>query len=411
MARIVMKFGGTSMADHAKLQICAGIIAEQAKKGHQVAVVVSAPAGMTNDLTARIAQITGKDHRSDEADVILSSGEQINAGLLALTLRELGFKARSWTGWQAGFITDDNHGHARLSDARSHDLCKSLDDGAIAVLTGFQGVTENGRITTLGRGGSDLSAVALATAIAADRCDIYTDVEGVFTTDPRIEDKAQRIAHLSAESALEMASNGAKVLHSRSVELALSEKMPLRVLSTFVPGPGTHIDAQTELGGLETHLASGVTYSRDEARIALIGLDRKPEVTASIFKKLAQNRINVDMIVQSPARQGGKTNLVFATNRIDHGLAVQLLRKPEFAELYQSIEPVHAMAKVSVIGLGMRSQVGMAQIFFEALLDAKIIMDAMSTSELRISALIDEADIERAVRALHFAYGLDQRHS
>jgi aspartate kinase len=259
MTRIVMKFGATSMADTANLQICATRIAEAAAKGHEIAVVVSAPAGMTNALQERIADITPKGTQSEEADLVLSSGEQINAGLLALELKERGLSARSWTGWQAGIITEAKPGRARIIRAETQKLVQSLQGGNIAILTGFQGVDEQGRITTLGRGGSDVSAVALAAAIQATRCDIYTDVQGVYSADPGMVERARRIDHLTPELALEMASSGARVLHSRSVELALSEHMPIRVLSTFVPGPGTKIEQIPPEQQMETHLVSGVT--------------------------------------------------------------------------------------------------------------------------------------------------------
>ncbi|MBL4595328.1 MAG: aspartate kinase [Robiginitomaculum sp.] len=408
MTRIVMKFGGTSAANPANLRICAQRVAEEVAKGHQVAVAVSAPAGMTDDLTGRIAEFDQQNKSLDEADLILSAGEQINAGLMAMALRELGLEARSWTGWQAGFITDDNHGQARIRAAETHALCASLDAGQIAVLTGFQGVTKAGRVTTFGRGGTDLSAVALAHAIGAERCDIYTDVTGVFTADPRIVPTAKHIASLTPIEMLEMASNGAKVLHTRSVELALGKDVSLRVLSTFTPGPGTQIKLDENAEGLESNPVNGVTYSRDQSRIALFGLQSGPQIATMLFSALAQNRITVDMMMQSPAQQKDHVNLVFATSRADHQPACMLLRQPKFSNLYDRLDAVRRMAKVSVIGLGLRSQQGMAHTFFAALSAADILMDAVATSEIRISVLIADADVERAVQALHFAFGLDR---
>lgn len=404
MTRIVMKFGGTSTADTAALRLCATHIAREVKAGLEVAVVVSAPAGMTNELTERINEVDPAQQHLDEVDLILSSGEQINAGLLVLLLRQIGISARSWTGWQAGFITDNNHGNARLEQAQSKTLCDALAMGEVAVLTGFQGITEQGRITTLGRGGSDVSAVALAAALHADRCDIYTDVTGVFTADPAIVPTAQPIARLAPEEMLELASNGAKVLHSRSLELALAKKLPLRVLSTFIATDGTLVAE-----GLETHLISGVTYSRDESRINLSGIQSGTKSIGAIFSTLAEHNINVDMIVHGPARKTGLSNLVFATSGQDHRAAIELLQSKPLAELYQNLQAKPKMTKVSVIGLGLRSQSGMADSFFAALSSADITIDAVATSELRISALIAERHTEHAVRALHFAYGLDKR--
>jgi aspartate kinase len=358
---------------------------------------------MTAKLSKRISDIDKKSIHLDEADLILSSGEQINAGLLVIILREMGFKARSWLGWQAGFITDDNHGEARLIEARTGELCGNLKAGEVAVMAGFQGVNEKGRITTLGRGGSDVSAVALAVAIRADRCDIYTDVTGVFTADPAIEKNAKLIPELSPEEMLELASSGTKVLHSRSVELAMSEQMPLRVLSTFKSGEGTIIAK-----GLETHLVSGVTYSRDESQISLMGLTGGIESMQPVLSALAEKKINIDLVVQSSTRQTNLSNLVFATSRSNHGQALNVVRSDILSGLYQSLNSIQEMARVSVIGLGLRSQSGMAEIFFRALADADISMHAVATSELRISALIPEHMIESAVRALHFAYGLDK---
>ncbi len=402
MARIVMKFGGTSTADNDCLRICAEHIAREVKAGYQVAVVVSAPAGMTNELGVRMAKLDPDHQHKDEADLVLSSGEQINAGLLVMMLRQMGYRARSWTGWQAGLITDDNHGQARLRTAASQQFCDDLDRGNIAVLTGFQGVTITGKITTLGRGGSDVSAVALAAAIAADRCDIYTDVDGVFTADPSIVPEARLISRLSASEMLEMASNGAKVLHSRAVELALAENLDLRVTSTFKEGPGTEISE-----GLENHLVSGIAYSRDQSRVSLTGLKRGTGAAQKIFAELAIAGINSDLLALGPASDLATFNLVFATSRQDHGSVVKCLRQQQLAGLYKTMDAKENMARISVVGLGLRSQYGMADRFFSSLASAGIIIDAVATSELRISALITDEQVESAVRALHFAFALD----
>lgn len=406
MARIVMKFGGTSTADNACLQVCAEHIAREVKAGHQIAAVVSAPAGMTNELSSRMSELDPMGQNLDEADVVLSSGEQINAGLLVMLLRQMGMQARSWTGWQAGMLTDDSFGQARLQAAASPQFCESLKTGCVAVLTGFQGVTANGRITTFGRGGSDLSAVALAAAINAERCDIYTDVAGVFTADPTIVPEAKLVSRLNHSEMLELASNGAKILHSRAVELALAEAVPVRVLPTF----SSDIGAGTEIGeGLETHLVSGVTYSRDQSRINLTGLKRVSETAQTVFNNLAKAKINVDMLVLGPAADPALSNLVFATSRQDHKRAIELLSKDPLVNLYQKLEAKENMARVSVVGLGLRSQSGMGDTFFSALASANIIIDAVATSELRISALIADAQVENAVRALHFAFALDRK--
>lgn len=402
MARIVMKFGGTSTADAQALTACVSHIGRERANGNEVAVVVSAPAGMTDHFVTRIKEAGGDKPDRAEADLVLSAGEQVNAGLLALMLQSEGLAARSFTGWQAGFVTDNVHGAARIDTAHVDDLVNYLQTG-VAVLTGFQGISPNGRITTLGRGGSDVSAVALAAAIKADRCEIYTDVDGVYTSDPRMVPSAALLGELGAEEALEMASSGAKVLHARAVELALSVSMPLRVLSTFGAGKGTDI-----VPGLETHLVSGVTYSRDAARLALFGLDAAPATLAALFAALAAEDVAADLVVRGAERVAHEASLVFSTSRRDLTKAVQVVEAHHEEAGEARLETREKVAKVSVIGLGLRSQAKLTHTFFEVLSRENIHMDALATSELRISALIAEDDLETAVRALHFAYELDK---
>lgn len=417
MTRLVMKFGGTSMGDLERIRRAARIVAAEVRSGRRVAVVVSAMAGKTNELVAwtdgagRPAQ--GIEMSDDEYDVVVASGEQVTSGLLALTLRNMGIRARSWMGWQIPILTDDAHGRARIEDVPGEVLGKAMDAGEVAVVPGFQGVTRDGRITTLGRGGSDTSAVAVAAALECP-CDIYTDVDGVYTTDPRIESRARRIEKISYEEMLEMASLGAKVLQTRSVELAMAKRVPVRVLSSFIEPDetgalpdkgGTLICDEEEI--VEKRIVSGVTMSRDEARITLLGLNDRTETPAEVFTLLAEAGVNVDMIVQSQSRTEGAVNLTFTTGRRDAPRAAELMRQAQDAVGFQEIRVDEDVAKVSVVGVGMRSHAGVAQTMFRALADKGIKFQAISTSEIKISVLIDAAYAELAVRALHSAYGLD----
>jgi len=417
MTRLVLKFGGTSMGDLDRIRRAARIVAAEYNAGRRVAVVVSAMAGKTNELVAwtdgagRPAQ--GIDPTDDEYDAVVASGEQVTAGLLALTLRNMGLRARSWMGWQIPILTDDQHGKARIIDIPGEALGLAVDGGEIAVVPGFQGVTAGGRITTLGRGGSDTSAVAVAAALNCP-CDIYTDVDGVYTTDPRIESRARRLERISYEEMLEMASLGAKVLQTRSVELAMAKKVPLRVLSSFIEPDdhgvlpdkgGTLICDEEEI--VEKRIVSGVTMSRDEARITLLGLDDRTDAPADVFTRLAEAGVNVDMIVQSQSRTEGAVNLTFTTGRRDATRAAELMRAAQSDIGFQEIRLDEDVAKVSVVGVGMRSHAGVAQTMFRALADKGIKFQAISTSEIKISVLIDAAYAELAVRALHSAYGLE----
>ena len=408
-----MKFGGTSVADLERIRRVARLVAAEQAAGHKVAVVVSAMAGKTNELVAWTdgagAAAQGLAPSDDEYDVVVASGEQVTAGLLAMTLRNMGLRARSWMGWQIPIIADDAHGRARIDDIPPEKLGAAMDDGEIAVIAGFQGVTRDGRIATLGRGGSDTSAVAIAAAVGG-ACDIYTDVDGVYTTDPRIESKAKKLAKISYEEMLEMASLGAKVLQTRSVELAMAYHVPVRVLSSFVepgeaPGQGTIVCDEEEI--VEKRIVSGVAYSRDEAKISLFGLPDHPGVSSTIFGALADANVNVDMIVQSRARTPETVNLTFTTGRRDASRAADLTRASQGELGFEEVAVDEDVAKVSVIGVGMRSHAGVAQSMFKALADKGVNIQVISTSEIKISVLIDAAYAELAVRALHGAYGLE----
>jgi aspartate kinase len=416
--RLVMKFGGTSMGDLERIRRAARIVAAEAAAGKQVAVVVSAMAGKTNELVAWTDGAgrpgEGVELSDDEYDIVVASGEQVTAGLLALTLRNMGLNARSWMGWQIPILTDEAHGRARIEEVPGEVLGAAMDAGEIAVVPGFQGVSRSGRITTLGRGGSDTSAVAVAAALSCP-CDIYTDVDGVYTTDPRIESRARRLEKISYEEMLEMASLGARVLQTRSVELAMAKRVPLRVLSSFIEPDengilpaksGTLICDEEEI--VEKRIVSGVTMSRDEARITLLGLSDRVEAPADVFARLAGANVNVDMIVQSQARSEGAVNLTFTTGRRDAARAAELMRAARTELGFEELRVDEDVAKVSVVGVGMRSHAGVAQTMFRALADKGVKFQAISTSEIKISVLIDAAYAELAVRALHAAYGLEQ---
>ena len=413
MALKVLKFGGTSVASLERIDHVADLVAARARDGEQMAVVVSAMAGETNRLVD-LAHGAADDTLSpgtfdDEYDVVVSSGEQVTSGLLALALRRRGLKARSWLGWQLAMRTDGDHARARIQGFEGDALPSRVKGGEIAVVAGFQGVTPDARISTLGRGGSDTSAVAIAAALAAECCDIYTDVDGVYTTDPRIVQKAQRLEKISYEEMLEMASLGAKVLQTRSVELAMNHTVPIRVLSSFVqhdkPNPGTLVCSEDEI--VEKQVVSGVAYSRDEAKVTLYGVVDKPGVSARIFSLLAAAGVNVDMIVQANARGEGQANMVFTCTDRDSVIAHDALARHQDDIGFERLEVVTDVAKVSIIGVGMKSHTGVAETMFQALYERGINIDVIATSEIKISVLIEAAYTELAVRALHTAFGLD----
>jgi aspartate kinase len=413
MTRLVMKFGGTSVANLERIAHVADIVAARKRDAKGIAVVVSAMAGSTNQLVewakgAAGPDLHGKDF-DDEYDVVVASGEQVTSGLLALALRKKGLKARSWLGWQLQLRTDEAHGKARIIGCENPEFMKSVDSGEIAVVAGFQGVS-NGRVSTLGRGGSDTSAVAVAAALKASLCDIYTDVDGVYTTDPRITAKARRLEKISYEEMLELASLGAKVLQTRSVELAMNHRVPVRVLSSFegaVPKPNTGTLVCDEEQIVEKQVVSGVAYSRDEAKFTLIGVEDHPGVAATIFGALADAGVNVDMIVQATAKTEGRQNMVFTAPDRDAPHAQAVIEKLRDKVGFESLHVARDVAKVSVIGVGMRSHAGVAKTMFEALAAKGINIQVISTSEIKISVLIDASYTELAVRALHTAYGLD----
>ena len=403
-SRIVMKFGGTSVADVPRIQKVAERVKREVDAGHEVAVVVSAMAGATNQLvgwTSAIARL----HDAREYDVVVAAGEQVTSGLLALALQQLDVPARSWLGWQLPVATDDVHGKARIQRIDTAEIIKRFADGQVAVVAGFQGLGTDNRITTLGRGGSDTSAVALAAALSADRCDIFTDVDGVYTTDPRIVAKARKLDKITYEEMLEMASQGARVLQTRSVEMAMKHRVRLQVLSSFEDRPGTLVVDEDEI--VEQEMVSGIAYNRDEAKITLTRVPDRPGVAAAIFGPLADAGINVDMIVQNVAEGGGTTDLTFTVSKADLERAIKVLEDRQEELGYRALMPDANVCKVSVIGVGMRSHAGIAQRMFKSLAEKGINIQVISTSEIKVSVLIADEYTELAVRSLHTAYGLD----
>jgi aspartate kinase len=405
MARLVMKFGGTSVADLDRIRTVATRVKREVEAGHEVAVVVSAMAGVTNQLVKWCQELSPL-HDAREYDTVVATGEQVTTGLLAIALQTIGVEARSWQGWQIPIRTDGAHGKARVDGIEGAELLKRMAIGQVPVVAGFQGLGPDNRITTLGRGGSDLSAVALAAALKADRCDIFTDVDGVYTTDPRIVPRARKLARISYEEMLELASVGAKVLQTRSVELAMKQGVRVQVLSSFEDRPGTLVVDEDEI--VEKELVSGVAYSRDEAKVTLRRVPDRPGVAAAVFGGLAAANVNVDMIVQNVAADG-TTDMTFTVGRADLARAQAVLEqareKVGFAELIA--DP--GVAKISVVGIGMRTHAGVANTMFKALAERGINIEVISTSEIKISVLIREDSTELAVRALHTAYGLDAK--
>ena len=404
MARIVQKFGGTSVADIERIRNAALRVKREVESGSEVCVVVSAMAGTTNQLidwTRQMSQL----HDAREYDVVVASGEQVTAGLMALALQDLGVPARSWLGWQIPLHTDGVHGKARVETIETAELERRLGKGEVAVVAGFQGVGPRERITTLGRGGSDTSAVAMAAALRADRCDIFTDVDGVYTTDPRIVAKARKLSRITYEEMLEMASQGARVLQTRSVAMAMNHGVRLQVLSSFADTPGTLVVDEDEI--VEKRVVSGIAYSRDEAKITVSGVADRPGVAAAIFGPLADNAINVDMIVQSASEMGQLADMTFTVGRADLDRAVAVLEERRGTLGFAALNPDPNVVKVSVIGVGMRSHAGVAQQMFKTLADKGINIQVISTSEIKVSVLIAAEYTELALRALHTAYGLD----
>ena len=416
MGRLVMKFGGTSVANIDRIRNVAQHVKREVDAGHDVAVVVSAMSGKTNELVGWATEASAL-HDAREYDAIVASGELITAGLLAIVLQSLGIQARSWQGWQIPILTDDAHASARITGIDGGELIKRFRDRKeVAVIAGFQGIHQpTGRVTTLGRGGSDTSAVAIAAAIHADRCDIYTDVDGVYTTDPRVVPKARRLEKVAFEEMLEMASQGAKVLQVRSVELGMVHNVPVFVRSSFdkpedidphgTP-PGTLICSEEEI--MESQVVTGIAFSKDEAQISVRQIDDKPGVAAAIFGPLADASINVDMIVQNVSEDGKTTDLTFTVPASEYTRAKDTIAKAKDKIGYKAMDSATDVAKVSVIGIGMRSHAGVAAQAFKALSERNINIRAITTSEIKFSLLIDAAYTELAVRTLHTLYGLDQ---
>ncbi|MGE0093154.1 MAG: aspartate kinase [Alphaproteobacteria bacterium] len=405
MARIVQKFGGTSVGTIERIQAVAKRAKAEFDAGNEVAVVVSAMSGVTNQLVDYATKISPL-HDAREYDVVVASGEQVTSGLVAMALQALGVPARSWLGWQIPFKTDAVHGKARIRDIETEELLRRMAAREVPVIAGFQGVAEDNRITTLGRGGSDTSAVALAAALKADRCDIFTDVDGVYTCDPRIVAKARKLDKITHEEMLELASQGAKVLQTRSVAMAMSHGVRVQVLSSFVDAPGTLVVNEDEI--VEKEVVSGIAYSRDEAKITLVGVQDRPGVAAAIFGPLSDASINVDMIVQNVSEDGKTTGLTFTIGKADIDRTVALLNARQKDLGFARLVPDANVVKVSVIGVGMRSHAGVAQRMFQTLAGKGINIQVISTSEIKISVLIAEEYTELALRALHTAYGLDQ---
>ena len=418
MATIAMKFGGTSLADLDRIRHVASLVKREVERGHKVAVVVSAMAGETNKLVgwtndAARPPVEGAGGKVVQAipdqreyDVVVAAGEQVTSGLLAIALNAMGVKARSWMGWQVPINTSAVHGSARIEGVPASEMKRAIETGEVAVVAGFQGVAAGERISTLGRGGSDTSAVAVAAGIQAARCDIYTDVDGVYTTDPRIVPKARRLEKIAFEEMLEMASLGAKVLQTRSVEIAMLHRVPTRVLSTFTPDVGGTLLCDEE-DIVEKKPVTGIAYSRDEAKITLHRIPDRPGIAASIFGPLADGGVNVDMIVQNVSEDGKKTDLTFTVSRSELARALAAIETHAAAIGYRDITHDANVAKVSIIGIGMRAHPGVAQMMFRTLADKGINIQVISTSEIKVSVLIAEEYVELAVRALHSAYELD----
>lgn len=404
MARIVMKFGGTSVGDTDRIRHAAAKVAAEAKAGNEVAVVVSAMSGETNRLVD-LTRAASPMHDAREYDTVVAAGEQVTVGLMAMVLQEMGVEARSWLGWQVPIHTTDVHSAARITAIDTTEIEKRFEMGQVAVVAGFQGVSDNGRITTLGRGGSDTSAVAMAAALKADRCDIYTDVDGVYTTDPRIVPAARKLEKITYEEMLELASLGAKVLQTRSVELAMNHGVRVHVRSSFSDVPGTLVVDEEEI--VEQQMVNGVTYAPNEAKITLRNVPDRPGVSAGIFGPLADANINVDMIVQNVSEDGASTDLTFTVPRDSLPRAETVLNSLQETIQWSAMTADPNVVKVSIVGVGMRSHVGVAKTMFSALADKGINIQVITTSEIKVSVLIADEYTELAVRALHSAFELD----
>lgn len=408
MARIVQKFGGTSVGSVERIKVVAQKVKATVDDGHELAVVVSAMSGTTNQLVTW-AKECGTFHDAREYDTVVATGEQVTIGLLAIALQDIGVDARSWLGWQIPVHTDDAHGAARIESIDTTKISERMAKGQVAVVAGFQGIGPDHRITTLGRGGSDTSAVALAAALNADRCDIFTDVDGVYTCDPRVVPKAQKLDHITFEEMLEMASGGAKVLQTRSVAMAMRHKVKLQVLSSFEDLPGTMVIEEGP--DMEKNSVSGIAFSLDEAKVTLVAIEDSPGIAATVFGALADAHINVDMIVQTAASEPGKTDITFSVPETDLERTRKVLDDVRKIITYADMITSSDICKISVVGVAMRSQPGVAKTMFETLADKGINIEVISTSEIKISVLIASDYKELAVRSLHTAFGLDANWS
>lgn len=404
MARLVMKFGGTSVGSVERIKNVAQRIKKEVDAGNEIAVVVSAMSGETNRLVGLASEVTPV-YDAREYDVIVSSGEQVTVGLLSMALQDIGINARSWLGWQVPVNTNEVHGSARIESIDCSEIIRRFGDDQVAVCAGFQGIGPDNRIATLGRGGSDTSAVALAAALDADRCDIYTDVDGIYTADPRIATKASKLDRITYEEMLELASLGAKVLQTRSVEMAMKHQVKLQVLSSFEDLPGTLVVDEEDI--VEQQVVSGVTYTRDEAKVTLQQVNDQPGVAALVFGALADAHVNVDMIVQNVSEDGKATDLTFTVGRNDLEPALAVLNGLKDEVNCKALVPDPDVVKVSIVGMGMRSHAGVAQTMFSALAEKGINIQVISTSEIKVSVLLAEEYTELAVRTLHTAFNLD----
>ena len=400
---VVLKFGGTSVADIPQIKNIALKIKLEVEKGNKVIVVVSAMSGVTNNLI-NLVKNTSDIPPYSEYDTVISTGEQITSALLAIALEKISIKARSWLGWQIPIVTDKTYGKSVIEKIKTDNISKDLEVNQVAIVSGFQGVSSENRITTLGRGGSDTTAVAMAASFLAVRCDIYTDVDGVYTTDPNIDQNAKKIPKMSYEEMLEMASTGSKVLHTRSVELAMKNNLTLQVLSSLTKETGTFIVDEKEL--IEKEIVSGVSYSKNEAKVTISGILDKPGISAKIFSLMTENNINVDMIVQNISQDGISANITFTISQKDFDITKSVIEKNRNILKYKSLSLDKNVAKISVIGMGMMSQAGVAEKMFKTLAKNEINILAISTSEIKISVLIEEKHTNIAVKSLHEAYNL-----
>tara|TARA_B100000029_G_scaffold478530_1_gene524722 strand:- start:255 stop:1469 length:1215 start_codon:yes stop_codon:yes gene_type:complete len=404
MKRIVLKFGGTSVGSITKIQNVAKIIKKRHDEKNEIIVVVSAMSGTTNDLVKK-SQLISKNFDKKELDVLLSSGEQVSSSLLSGAITELGIKARSWLSWQIPIITDKNHNASQIINVQTKEILKFISSGGVAVVPGFQGISEESRVTTLGRGGSDLSAVVIAKFFQSDSCEIYTDVEGVLTTDPTIHKKAKKIDKISYEEMLEMASLGAKVMQPTSVQAAMIENIPVNVKSTFSEKTGTTITSETEIN--YSKVVTGITYSKKNAKISIVGIVDKPGLAADVFEPLGKNNINIDMVIQNTSLDGKNANITFTIKKEDLKKTLSIIKKNKKKINYNRVTHDDKLSKVSIIGAGMIASPGVTYKMFRSLANEKINILAISTSEIKISVLVNDNKTQKAVKALHKTFQLD----